>query len=183
MESFLTNKERKEYRVLHKKSKEKRYADRIKSILWLDKGYSYEYIAELLMMDDTSIRRWYEQFIAGGIEQLMQDDYQGSEPKLSMKQQESLTKHLQQHIYLSAKEVCAYVKEQYKVTYTVQGITDLLHRLNFTYKKPKHIPGKADAAAQQAFIKKYKRLKKKLEPEDRIYFTDGVHPLHNSQPD
>jgi transposase len=61
-------------------------------------------------------------------------------------------------------------------------MTDLLHRLNFTYKKPKHIPGKADAEAQKTFIKKYKRLKKSIKPEDRIYFMDGVHPLHNSQP-
>lgn len=182
MDSFLTDRQRITYRHLHKRCKEKRYADRIKSILALDKGYSYEQIAELLMIDDTSIRRWYEQYLSGGIEALSQDDYQGSEPKLSIKQQEALAKHLQEQVYLSAKEICAYVEKRYKVTYTIAGITALLHRLNFTYKKPKHIPGKADRKAQEEFVKQYERLRSNKKEEDKIYFMDGVHPLHNSQP-
>jgi transposase len=182
MQSFLTEAQRSEYKRLHKKSKEKRFADRIKSILALDRGYSFEEIAMLLMIDDTSVRRWYEQYLADGMDALLVDDYQGSDPKLSVKQLRSFTEHLEQHIYLSAKEICAHVQGRYGVTYTVTGITDLLHRLNFTYKKPKHIPGKADAKAQEAFIKKYKRLKKTLMPVDNLYFMDGVHPLHNSQP-
>lgn len=182
MQSFLTETQRNEYRRIHKKSKEKRFADRIKSILALDRGYSFEEIAELLMIDDTSIRRWYEQYLAGGIEALLKDDYQGSEPKLSVKQQEALAEHLKQHIYLSAKEICAYVQGRYGENYTVTGMTYLLHRLNFTYKKPKHIPGKADASAQEAFVKKYRHLKKNMKQADTLYFMDGVHPLHNSQP-
>jgi transposase len=61
-------------------------------------------------------------------------------------------------------------------------MTSLLHTLGFRYKKPRHIPGKADVEAQLEFIKAYDKLKKKKKEDDRIYFIDGVHPLHNSQP-
>ena len=63
MSPFLTDEQRSEYKRLHKKSKEKRFADRIKSILALDRGHGFEEIAEWLMIDDTSVRRWHEQFI------------------------------------------------------------------------------------------------------------------------
>ncbi len=50
------------------------------------------------------------------------------------------------------------------------------------YKKPKHVPGKANRQAQQEFIEKYNKLKEDKVPEDSIYFMDGVHAMHNSQP-
>lgn len=61
-------------------------------------------------------------------------------------------------------------------------MTNLLHRLGFTYRKPKHVPGKANQKAQQAFIEQYNELKANKSKHDRIYFLDAVHSLHNSQP-
>lgn len=182
MSPFLTHTQRSEYKRLHKKCKDKHFADRIKSILALDRGYSFEHIAELLMIDHTSVRRWHEQFMKGGIETLLKDNYQGSEPKLSIEQQKELTAHLQENIYLSAKEIAYYVKKNFRVEYTVKGMTALLHRLKFSYKKPKHTPSKADLKAQEEFLKQYEELKQNKQAEDSIYFMDGVHPLHNSQP-
>jgi len=90
--------------------------------------------------------------------------------------------HLEHKIYLTAKEICAYVEKEYGVAYSSKGMTSLLHTLGFTYKKPKHVPGKANKQAQEEFIEKYNKLKEDKAPKDRIYFMDGVHPLHNSQP-
>jgi hypothetical protein len=45
MESFLTGEQYYDLRILHKRSKEKRVCDRIKAILMLDSGYTYETIA------------------------------------------------------------------------------------------------------------------------------------------
>jgi transposase len=85
-------------------------------------------------------------------------------------------------VYLTAKEICAYVLKRFKVDFTSKGMTNLLHNLGFRYKKPKHVPGKANIKAQLEFIEAYKKLKKKKKQDDKIYFMDGVHPLHNSQP-
>ncbi len=49
--------------------------------------------------------------------------------------------------------MAAWVEETFAVAYTVSGMTALLHRLGFVYKKPKLCaPGKAYRAAQEAFL-------------------------------
>jgi len=167
---------------MHKKSREKRVCDKIKAILLLNSGYTYEHIGEVLLLDDSTIRRWHTLFEEEGINSLLSDNYIGGASKLTEKQQQKLIQHLENNVYLTAKEICAYVLKKYHVAYTVKGMTSLLHSLDFRYKKPKHVPGKASIEAQLEFIKAYDKLKKKKKEDDRIYFMDGVHPLHNSQP-
>lgn len=182
MSGFLTTEQILGLRALHKKSREQRVCDKIKALLMLNDGYSYQQIAEILLLDDATIRRWQAIFEGKGINSLLSDNYTGGTSKLTEKQQQKLVGHLENNVYLTAKEVCAYVRNKYGVEYTVKGMTSLLHCMGFCYKKPKHIPGKADLDAQLEFIKAYDKLKKKKKEADRIYFIDGVHPLHNSQP-
>ena len=148
----------------------------------LDQGYEYSEIAKILLIDQSTVWLWYETFISIGILGLLKDNYIGGTSKLTEHQLNKYIDHLENNMHLTAKEICAFVKKTFKVKYTPKGMTSLLHQLGFTYKKPKHIPGKADIEAQNAFIKKYRRLPKKKAPEDRIYFMDGGHPMHNSQP-
>ncbi len=157
-------------------------ADRIKSILLLNKGFSYEEIAEFLLIDDGTVRRWHKIFETEGMKTLLEDNYTGGISKLTSAEKIELTAHLEENIYLTAKEICAYVHANYGVKYTSKGMTSLLHQMGFSYKKPKHIPGKANKKAQGEFIEKYNEFKETKSAEDHIYFMDGVHPLHNSQP-
>ena len=46
-------------------------------------------------------------------------------------------------------------------------------------KKPKLIPGKANAERQKEFIERYQALKAKKALDDPIYFMDATHPQHN----
>ena len=66
----------------HRATGQRRYADRIKSILPLSKGYSFEETAAILMVDNRSIRKWKLGYDEHRIDQLLQDNYQGSSPKL-----------------------------------------------------------------------------------------------------
>ena len=181
MVEFLSPKEISGLKDLHRKA-DKKQRDKIKAILLLNRGYDYTEIAEILIIDYSTVWRWYETYVTSGSKGLLQDNYSGGLSKLTEFQKKELIEHLETRIYLTAKEICDYVRKKYRVRYTPKGMTSLLHQLGFTYKKPKHIPGKADIEAQKAFIKKYRRLQKKKAPEDRIYFMDGVHPMHNSQP-
>lgn len=182
MTGFLSPEQIVAYKKMHKKAHSLREGDRIKAILLLNKGLSYEEVAELLLIDDGTVRRWYRIFDIEGIKTLLKDKYTGGTSKLSSAEQLELTAHLDSNIYLTAKEVCSYVETKYNITYTIKGMTCLLHQLGFSYKKPKHIPGKANQKAQEEFIEKYNQLKVTKSSDDRIYFMDGVHPLHNSQP-
>jgi len=136
MESFLTQQQVVEYKKLHKQCKSMREGDRIKAILLLNRGFSYQQTAEILLMDEDSIRRWYQEYETGGIKNLLQDRYKGGEAKLSMEAQKELAEYLEDHICLSANQVCHYVQQRYAQHYTIKGMTDLLHRLGFTYKNP-----------------------------------------------
>lgn len=182
MAGFLTPEQIDAYKRMHKAEKRKQPCDKIKAILMLNQGYSYQQVADILLHDMTTIWRWHKLYTDKGIKGLLQDNYTGGTCKLTEEQLKSFVQHLENNVYLTAKEICAFVKKDFGIAYTSKGMTSLLHSLNFTYKKPKHIPGKADSKAQQEFLDRYENLKNTMSAEDKIYFVDGVHPLHNSQP-
>ena len=179
---FLTKREKELLISQHSCEHEGKYRDRIKAIVLLDEGWSYEQIAKALLIDHKTIRRNYEIYITEGIDELLTINYSGKDSFLTSMQQKELQKHLEDTIYLSSAEVSAYVKKTYQREYSNKGMTSLLHRLGFAYKKPKLVPGKADKEKQKAFIEKYRELKKHLKAEDKILFMDGAHPQHNSKP-
>ena len=110
---------------------------------------------------------------------MLQLAYRGSIGELGEAELALLEAHLQLHLYLSAKDVAAWVEETFEVAYTVSGMTALLHRLGFVYKKPRLVPGKANREAQEAFLAQYEELKKNQGENDVILFMDAVHPQHN----
>ena len=131
-------------------------------------------------MDDSTLRRHYEIYIEKGIEGLLHFDYKSGLSYLSNEELKELDIHLQENMYRTAKEAGHYIEVKYGVTYCVEGVRSLLGRLNFVFKKTKHLPGKGDVAMQKAFVEQYKQLKAAKGEDDQIYFTDAVHPLHNS---
>jgi transposase len=166
----------------HRSLRDKHQADRVKAVIALGKGWSSATIAEILLFDERTSRNYFERYQQGGVAALLEDHYPGTEPKLQEHQLSTLNEFLQEHILPDAKAVIAHIERQYGVHYTVGGVTDLLHRLNFSYKKPTHVPGKQDPVRQQAFLKDYDRLKARKGENDPIYFADATHPQHNSIP-
>ena len=167
----------------HKKENERKFADRIKSILFLNKGWGYEQIAEALLLDDQTVRNYEQRFLDNGIDSLLSDNHKGGFSKLVSEQEIELKEHIVAHHYHDSKALIEYIKATYSIEYSNTGVLDLLHRLGFVYKRPKVIPGKADAQKQQEF------LNNELQPainsasdEAPLYFADGVHPTHNIQP-
>ena len=182
MERFLSKQEEETLQEAHRASREKRQADRIKTVLLLNWEYSFAEITKILMLDNSTLRKYYREYEEGGLDELLTDHYVGTSSRLGEQQEAELKKHLDTKLYTKAEEVVEYVKDRYGVEYTVNGMTQLLHRQGFVYKKPKRIPGKFDAEKQQEFVKKYKGLKANMKEEDVNYFTDATHPQHNSQP-
>jgi len=178
----LTPSEQMILKEAHRAAQEKRHADKIKTILLLNKGWSYEEIAENLLLDDSTPRRYFKIWERKGLDGLVESHYEGRSPNLSEEQCAELKTHLGQIIYPNAKSIVAYVSKTFGVKYTAEGLTHLLHRLGFVYKKTKPVPGKADPEKQKAFLETYHQLKEQKGPNDRIYFVDGAHPNHNAMP-
>ena len=83
----------------------------------------------------------------------MSDDYQGSECRLSKVQQRKLAQHLEETLYQTVSSIREHIQVTYNVTYSLSGLRHLLRRLDFVYKKPKAIPGKADKVAGGGVLK------------------------------
>jgi transposase len=168
-------------KAAHSIERDRKRADRIKAILFLHIGFSYPQIAELLLLDETTIRRCEKEYGKTGIDGLLEDHYHGSAGFLSEAEERDLEIHLRAHTYQSVKAICWYVEKTFGVSYSVAGMTQLLHRLGFVYKKTKVVPGKFDPRKQAFFRKFYAALKESKNPQDRIYFLDATHPQHNTK--
>lgn len=180
MKDFLSAKEVDTFKEAHHDARFRKQADRIKTILFLNLGFSYEETATLLLLDDATVRRYYDLYKQEGIDGLLETHYHGSVSRLSKAQEQELTLYLRKHTYRKVSGVLSYVTKTYGTSYSVDGMTHLLHRLGFSFKKLKFIPGKLDTEKQEVFKKEYEALKTAKKPEDRIYFLDGCHPQHNS---
>ncbi len=182
MKGFLSPKEIEILQEAHYSSFSRKQADRIKAILFLNQGFSYKETAKLLLLDDTTIRRYQKEFEKEGVDGLLECRYLGSSGFLTDKEERALTMHLKKNIYQTVKQVVSHVKDTYAKTYSIEGMTHLLHRLGFVYKKTKVIPGKVNPEKQEQFKQEYLALKETKKSEDKIYFADASHPHHNNEP-
>ena len=177
MNFVLTSEQKKELLACLDAEKCRRRAERLKTISSLNAGKSVAEIADILHIDEATVRNYKKRYDKGGLKELLSDNYTGRRSYLSEKQLKELSLELGSKIYPATRAVALYVKERFGAVYTVNGMAALLHRLGFSYKKPKGVPGKADAEKQKAFVEKYKRIKKKK--DSLIYFADSAHPQLN----
>ena len=175
MEGFLTKKQKKELLSELRLERNRKYADRIRIILLLDKGEPVSKIAEYFYLTDNSVRNYKNRYTEDGLEGLFIDYQIGRSSYLSQEERQKLILALELKIYPTTKAIISHVKKEFGVVYTVGGMTSMLHQLGFSYKKPKGVPGKAKAEEQKAFVKRYNRLKKK----GLVYFADSTHPMLN----
>lgn len=77
-------------------------------------------------------------------------------------------------------EVVSHIKKKYQVAYSEAGVVKLLHRLGFSYKKPRVIPGKINLEKQAEFVEEFHQIDKSLGKNDTIHFFDASHPTHNT---
>lgn len=179
---MLTEEQVIQLKLAHKQTREKRLADRIKAVLMLHFGFTYAQITQALLLDEVTIRRHFQNYQEKGLAGILELHYTGGQTTLTSTQELELKEYLETNTKRTAGEIVDYVAKTYGVRFSVIGVTKLLHRLGFAYKKPKIIPGKADPVKQAEFLKKYEGIKARLAENDRIYFLDSTHPQHNTQP-
>lgn len=183
MESFsLTPTEVIALRQEHREMTHRTDAYRINAIILLGTGWTQAQVSEALLLDERTIRRYVKAYRQEGLDGLLEVRFQGSQCHLNQEQIRALDEHLQDNLYTHVRDICQSIESLFGVTYSASGATQLLQRMGFVYKKPKHVPGKADRQAQEAFVAQYEDLKEHKRPEDPIYFMDAVHPQHNSVP-
>lgn len=160
-----------------------RLTRRANALLLLDDGLNCKQVAEVLYFDDDTIRRWYELFIAGGVDGLTHFDVGGSACQLSNEQLLQLKAWVIRSLPGTTREIGAYILREFGVCYESRsGLIHLLHRLDLVYRKPKIIPRKLDPKKQEEFIALYQRILNSLSTDEVILFGDAVHPTHSVRP-
>ena len=150
MKNFeLSTEEIQGLRKIHKVTKEKWAADRIKAIISLGSGWTLEEVAEILLLDTEILRNYIKLFRDGGVPRLTL--YKGSFSKLTDEELTALKAHLSEVTYLTVAEIIVYVKKTYGKKYAMSGMTNLLHKLGFVHKKPAMAPCKVDVVEQLEF--------------------------------
>ncbi|MFN3245527.1 MAG: transposase, partial [Leptonema sp. (in: bacteria)] len=127
--NFLTEEQKDIIKKQHRAIKNKKIADRLKAILLLNDGYTYEQVAHILLLDETTIRNYIKRYREKGIEGLIEDNYQGKIPFLNEEQIQELDEHLSQKVYTTIKEIREYIKKRFGIYYSLEGVRKLLHKM------------------------------------------------------
>ncbi|MDY6935589.1 MAG: helix-turn-helix domain-containing protein, partial [Spirochaetota bacterium] len=104
--NFLNTEQIQKLKDAHREAKRRRdikNADKIKAILLLNHDYSYDEIAKILLLDDSTIRRYYKIYRTKNLDGLLRYNYRGKESYLSEEQKNKLAKHLNDNLYPDAK--------------------------------------------------------------------------------
>lgn len=182
MDIPLSSEDQKVLLHLHRNTKGKKTADRIKAIILLNKGYTQKEIASILMLDDDTISNWIKKFNSSiNIKIWLDDNYIAYQGKLNPEQISQLKTYLTENIILNAKQVISYVKEHFGTSYSLSGMKDFLRSLGFSYKQLTLFPSKADIEKQKQFVLEFEQLNQNLGEDEELVFIDGVHPQHNTK--
>jgi transposase len=162
---------------------EHRLARRANALVLLDKGVSCQSIAEALLLDNDTIRTWYQLYQEDGIEGLASFGHEGGTCRLAVEQQDKLRAWVGDTLPRSTRAVGAWIARECDIEYqTRSGLIALLHRLGMEHRKPKAVSRKLDPAKQAAFIKTYEDQLNHLPADEAVIFADAVHPTRAVRP-
>lgn len=149
----LTQDERAQITRRYKTEKNVRFRERLHGLLLKDQGYSNQEVARLLRVARETIGDWLTLYETGGLDALCRLEAGGSEGFLTKEQTQQLVVELDQHRFQSAKQVAAWIEEQFGISYSERGMRQVLQRLGYSAQKVHLVPAQADTQAQAAFLK------------------------------
>lgn len=156
---------------------------RMNVLLLLDDGWALNRIAAALYLDESTVaehRTLYLERGRAGVESL---SYPGRVSRLAADQRAALSEWVAAEVPQTAQAVCSWVQARFEVSFTSHAMARLLGQIGFVFKKPKCVPAKADAIAQQAFLDTtLAPLMQAAGPQAPLYFVDGCHPSYTGRP-
>jgi transposase len=182
MELILTESQLSLLKELQRNTTDRTTYQKLTTLLMLHKQYPVVEIADTLGIDASTVYRHHHQYVQStDFDRYLQSHYKPYQGKLTAQQLQQVKTYVETNLCQDCLPVKDYIWQTFGVEYTPDGLTALLHRLDFVYKKTKLIPSKADADKQEQFVTEFRTLEEKLPEDELILFADGVHPHHNTQ--
>lgn len=180
----LTDTERADLRAQQKSERGSDLYIRITVLLMSDSGFSVSEIELSLGIDQTTVNRYFRLYESAGLDAYLTLNYVGYSGKLTEAQTTILDKELQDYLYINTYEIRDFIKSEFDIDFKPSGLSKLLHRLGFSYKKTKQEPCNADPIEQAAFLEEMTQILDEIEANQAdsvAYFLDAVHPQHNTK--
>jgi transposase len=160
-----------------------RLARRANALVLLDKGMSCQSVADVLLIDNDTVRTWYQLYQEDGIEGLASFGHEGGSCRLTAPQQDKLKVWVSETLPRTTRAIGAWIARECGIEdQTRSGLIALLHRLGLEHRKPTAISRKLDPAKQAAFIQAHDALMNRLSADEAVIFVDAVHPTHAVRP-
>lgn len=175
-----------EIQILHvalreaKSKKDVKSSYRINALILLGTGLTCEEVSNVLFININTLLNYVKKYKNGGLQELCGNNYSGRQSLLAAEQEEELKNEMYKKIYLTTNSVKEYILLNFYIEYSISGVTRLLKRLGFVYKKPKLVPATANEEAQEEFLKFYTDFMKGKDGNSKVFFVDAVHPQHNT---
>jgi transposase len=96
----------------HRVCLDKKTADRRKTILLINKGFTYKQIEEILLIDERTINRYKNLYKNEGIDGPAANNYQGARYKLSDERIDILKKELNEKIYMNSRMIGDFIRAE-----------------------------------------------------------------------
>ncbi len=104
-------------------------AYRIHVIILLGMGMTPTEVSEIILLNEDTVRTYFDKYISGGLVKLLETSYQGSNKKLTETQIKQLQEELDKHVHLTTKSVCRFVQLEFDVEYSERGMASLLNNI------------------------------------------------------
>jgi len=178
----LTDSERTQLQQWQKQRRDNDGYVKVTVLLLLDKGRSVGSTADDLGLDQATVYRYAAAFTELGLAKYLVHKQPGYWGLLTSAQLAHLCREVNATLYTDCQALCEWLLRTYRVKYSRAGLTDLLHRLGFTYKLTTPLPCQADAQAQADFLDELAVLEAHVERGEAVlYYADAAHPTHNTR--
>src|ERR1700679_390473 len=176
-----------------------RLSRRASALVLLDDGMSCAAVAKVLLLDDDTVRTWFDLYQEDGIEGLANFGHvgvsgrsreaatkrhnEGGVCRLTAEKQGKLKAWIAATLPRTTREVGAWIAAECGIEYqTRSGLIALLHRRCMEHREPKAISRKLNPAKQAAFITGYEDLMNRIFVGEAVIFADAAHLTRAMRP-
>lgn len=155
-------KELKEIENQLKHEKKRRMYERYQAVRLHLMGNSIKQISKILKRTEKTVGTYIRSYKEHGLEGLTMKFSTGKPPRLTLEQQEQLKQtiihHLPHEVGYTAKfnwtlEIIAvYIEREFGKSYSLRGVSKMMHRLEMSYTKPTYTLAAADEEKQKEFV-------------------------------
>jgi transposase len=149
---------------------------KMEALLLKSENLPHQQIARLVGVCENTLRSYFAQYQAGGVEALKALNFY--RPKSSLEDHRSLLEtYFRDHPPASVKEAAAVIENRTGVRRRLSQVRQFLQRLGLRRRKVGSVPAKADVAEQEAFRtqKLEPRLKEAQAGKRTVFFVDAAH--------